>query len=173
MTEIEGDLSLETLYGDNGGVAYDMPMKWYKFSVYFRLWMEMLSCLAVAIMIFSWSFYGQETVAMYEGDTALMIVDFTYAFFMICLLCKTAMVRSVLVNKNSGAVRQVVEKYVFAILIDVVAIICRGFFAEDGFDIYVGEFPIYMFHVVIIVANVLLLFAERAYYEERKQLFNQ
>lgn len=145
----------------------EMPMKWFKFIIYFQLFASALINLGTGWLYLTGSIYSNQSEyvtanTIYSFYPKLLVVDKFYGVCLIGLAIAAIFVRMKLAKFHKGAPQ---FYYVFlgcsAILLAIYTIASSAILGGGEFSSVVGN----------IVGMVVLLLANMSYFQKRAHLF--
>ena len=151
------------------------PMKWYKFLIYFMLFLSAVLNAATAIMIFTGNQYFDEngnnlTQLVYEVFDGLQAVDMALAVGCIILAVLAIYARMRLAGFYANGPKMITVLYVCAMILNLAytigVVVCLGD-AVEGSD----EVIDYSSTAVQIVMSAIMIGVNKSYFNKRKELF--
>ncbi|MBE6714039.1 MAG: zinc ribbon domain-containing protein [Ruminococcaceae bacterium] len=153
------------------------PMKWYKFTIYFRLWMSMIGCIIAAITRASGGVWGNSEVVeyIYAEYPQLAGYDIIIAIISLVTIFVALGAQRALANYKRYAPYILYGMYALDIFSNILSVVSISSLPEDpsfrtGYEyvqITVDPTPVSIF----IIVGVCFLLAEMIYYSNRKDLF--
>ena len=150
---------------DAAGTA-EQGMKWFKFVIYAQLFLNAAASLLNAFAFFTGATYGGSADMVYAFYSGLQAVDILFAIIYVALAVAAIYVRMRLAKFRRGApplyLMFLVACLAIQILYAVFAMVVTGLSPLDMFDVST---------VTSTIATVVLIFANKVYFEKRAHLF--
>ena len=149
------------------GIQPDMPMAWYKFLIYFALFAGAVINAISGIMYLTGSIYestaGVPASLVYVFYGSLKIVDVIYGIAAIGLAVIAVLTRMKLAAYSADGPKLVLALYALGVIVSVVyALLVSMITKQNGFTGSV---------LISIVVSVIMIFANKAYFDKRAHLF--
>ncbi len=171
----------EGWYGDNNRVynsqtgfytsnQYDMPMKWYKFLIYFSLFFSAASSLYNAIQVLSGAQYTysgiNQSELVYSFYSGLQAVDIIYGLLILALSVFCIVTRQKLKSFSKQGPQFVLWLYVGSMAIAVFYLIAATIVAE------IKLYELLSTRIVIsFIVSIIMVIANKVYFKKREHLF--
>ena len=150
----------------NSNMATDLPMKWHKFLIYFSLWAGAILLAVNGGQLLTGSEYGNDAEAVYLYYPGLKGVDMTFGILLLALAVFMIYTRFQLAHFKEGAPNKLTMVYV----LEIVSFL--------GYSIAVASVAKLPISDIIssqttssIVSSVVMIIANRTYYNKRAHLF--
>ena len=145
------------------------PLKWHNFLIYFALWAKALSTLIDALNVFigTHPHYGEMKSSIYQAAPSLRLLDIFAGMFMICLSVYAVYTRFQLAEFKKNAPDKLLYLYAAGTALSIIYLLI--FAAVLGLPLKLlfsvkGILP-------KLIALVIILFINKKYYDNRKELF--
>ena len=145
----------------------DMPMKWFKFLIYFSLWLSALSCLAFGLNMLTGSIYDMDADQIYYVFPGLQSVDKTFGLGSIILAGFAVYTRFRLAGFKKDGPKMLQLLYIANGLLGLVYTIAATT-AVDG--VVTIDFSS---SIVGIIGAVIMVAANHVYFKKRAHLFTK
>lgn len=143
-----------------------MPMNWYKFLIYFSLFVTALVYVYTAFQGFTGAQYGGSAALVYAYFKALKVVDMAMAISCVGLAVFSILVRQKLANYQSDGPKMLTILYVLGTIVPIIYVVLATAVIGDGS----GEIISSMLPSVL--GNIVMIFVNKKYFDNRKHLFN-
>ena len=154
-------------YNSNTPVV-DMPMKWHKFLIYFSLWASMVMNVLNAFMMFNGSQYGGESEArmVYNYFDGLKGLDIFMGVAFIVMAVFAIVTRFSLAKYQAKGPKLLMAAYALnAALPLIYLLLASGIIGMELGQVMDSS------TISSIVTSVVMIFANRTYYNNRAHLF--
>lgn len=138
-------------------------MKWYKFVIYVQLFLSALINLYTAVMDFTGGNYGSEADMVYAYYGGLKVLDVLMGIVSLALAVLALIVRQKLKNYKADGPKWYISLLAFSIIVSVAYMLLV--YLVTGVQVLDSSI------VVSLVGNVILLTANKKYFDNRKDLF--
>ena len=170
---VEAQPAQATYVGDNGIVQPVLPMKWYKFLIYFSLWAGALLNIGIGLMALQGTQYetdGEVTAelvyAMFDG---LKTLEVLYGAACIALAVYMIVVRFRLAGYYKNGPAMFISTYAIALLINVIYYVAVITIVPEIVE--AGNVTANI--VGTVIGNVLMIVLNNIYFKKRKHLFTK
>lgn len=149
-----------------------LPMKWHKFLIYFSLWAGALLAASNGVQLLTGSVYGSEEAALqvYSHFNGLKSADMVFGVLQICLAVYLIYTRFQLAGFKEGAPSKLTVAYVLSLALNIgYLFVLSGITQISVTDLAEGESST----VSGIIMSIVMIFANRSYYQKREHLFGK
>lgn len=157
-------------YGQPINTQPELPMKWFKFVIYFQLFLNCFSNVVSALSAFTGSQYGTEAQAVYNVIPSLKIVDVIYAIALIGLAVFAIVARSHLKNFRVNGPKFYHILLVAQVLVSVVYLVAVNSVVSNSI-IGNSYSPDYTSVITSFISTGIMLLCNIKYFNKRKHLF--
>lgn len=150
--------------------APEMPMKWYKFVIYFQLFANAVVNVVNAIPVFTGSLYGADSDYIYNMVSGLKILDLVYGAGMIAVAVLAIVARNQLKHFSAKGP----ATYYKVLILSMV--LAAGYTMLSSMVISgsaLGPYyePQYTTMVSSLASSLIMLFCNKTYFGKRAHLF--
>ena len=151
------------------GSQPDMPMKWYKFLIYFALFAGAVINGIAGILYLTGKIYDfaagdGASALMYMFFGSLRIVDVIYGIALIGLAIIAVMTRQKLAGYSADGPKMLMTYYVLSTAVSVVYALLASIVTGQNF--FSGSV------LLSIIVSIVMIFLNKVYFEKRAHLFN-
>lgn len=148
--------------------ANTMPMKWYKWLIYFLLFVAALSNAGSAISVFSGSHYGskQDTAMVYAFFKNLKTIDLLYAIVLVVLAVVAIMARMKLAGYKKDGPKFLLMLYAGALISSVVYLVLVASVCQLPLEQFMNTSA-----VTQLIVQLAMIFINKTYFDKRAHLF--
>lgn len=169
----------------NAMVGYAQPMKWFKFIIWFQLFASAIGNLYNGIQYLTGDLYGEATEVMYEVFTSLKTLNTVYGYFCIFIALYAIVTRFMLSGFKSIGPKLL---YFLYILLGVTTLVytllfqnitninddLKGYYyAIRGLSFNIDYISMWIRVAGNLIANLVLICVNFAYFSNRSNLFNK
>lgn len=161
-----GSGSSYTTYDRSYSSQPPMPMKWYKFLIYVSLFLSGLSNIFMGVQAVIGMQYGDADTAsqVYALYSGLKIVDIIYGAALVALGVYSFIVRSKLAHYRTGAPKHLLLLYALAFAMNLIYV--AGASLATGMNLMSADV------VMSLVISIIMIVANKVYFDKRAHLFN-
>lgn len=144
----------------------DVPqrgMKWFKFIIYFQLWVSLLSALSTAAQYLTGSIYDGSADIVYSYFPGIKACDMVLAILYIALGVYIVFVQRALAKYRAKGPKMYYILYAADIAIALPYLIAAR--------VITGEFPVTTEFITALVVSAVMLLINVKYFNNRKHLF--
>ena len=143
-----------------------MPMKWYKFLIYVSLFLSGISNIFMGVQAITGMQYGDAVSAsqVYSMYSGLKIVDVVYGAALVAIGVYAFIVRSKLAHYRTGAPKHLLLLYALAFIMNLVYV--AGASLAIGMNLMSADV------VMSLIVSIIMLIANKVYFDKRAHLFN-
>ena len=146
----------------------DLPMNWYKFLIYFFLWVS----AAVNIMSGVQYILGGQTEEMLEAFPILSTIDLFYGVLTLGMGALALFTRFALANYRKNAPALTVGLFTYGLVISLgynALVLSLTFSAYDPVELIITG----MSAGTLVMLNLALIVCNHLYFKKRRRLFNK
>ncbi len=142
-----------------------MPMKWFKYLIYFSLFLTCISNIITAVSILSGYYYGSADTAalMYVMYPGMLAVDRVYAAALIAYGVAAVVVRNQLAHYRRNAPRNLLILYVSSVIIIVIYLF--GAMIVTGVNMFTS------YSIISMLSTLIMAWINKIYFDKRAHLF--
>lgn len=141
----------------------ELPMNWYKFLIYFALFLGAISNAYTGIQMLTGAHYEGSATYVYAFYSSLKVIDIVVGIACIGLAVLAIVVRQKLANFKSDGPRFLTILYVASIAVSLIYILL--------ITIVVGNGVFNISNVASVISSGAMIFVNKIYFEKRQHLF--
>ncbi len=144
-----------------------MPMKWFKFLIYFSLFASAATNFINAFPYFTGSMYGEDAEMIYIFFPEIQVLNIITGIISLCIAALAIFTRFQLAGFKKNGPNLISVLYVITIVVNVGYIVALG--AILGFDKLAPNNFVSLF--AVIITSVVMIIVNRIYFNKRKFMF--
>lgn len=151
-----------------GGLC-ELPMNWYKFLIYFALWISAAVNLMSAFTYITGRAQTEEVLAAFP---ALGAIDIGYGILTFGMAILALLTRYALANRKRHAPRLTVTLYTYGMVISAVyniAVLCLTHSSYEQVELIVTVMSV----CTSLILNAVMIACNHVYFKKRKSMFNK
>lgn len=156
-------------YQPENAVQNEMPMKWYKFLIYFLIWVGAVYNVLYGIIMIRGTHYGADADMIYSMFEGLKAVDVVFGVLMIAFAVYMIYVRFQLAGYRKNAPALLLIGYGASLAISVIYL-AAVFITLSGYGVGLLDLVDASF-IVSIVSTGIIVVLTKVYFDKRRHLF--
>lgn len=162
QTDFQPNMNMNQTYGY--GTYQVMPMKWYKFLIYFALIIGAVSYVFTGIQLLTGSHYEGMASYVYSAYSWMKFVDVVIGIGSIAIAALAVIARQKLANYQSDGPKFLLIYYGASVVLSVIYIFV--------ISILIGDLGTNMATMIPSLAvSIIMIYINKVYFDKRKHLF--
>lgn len=157
-------------YGYNPMVN-QMPMKWFKFLIYFLLWASGVVNLVNGFQMITGAHYDGGAKLVYAYFDGLKAIDLILGILSILLAGIAIYTRFRLAGFHANGPKMIITLYTLSIIMNVVYCVAVMAIAGDALNAVGGADSIISSTVGSVAVSIAMVFANKTYFQKRANMF--